>query len=202
MRQALRSGVSWPRRVAGPGSFSRSCDAPVNIIALCPWSPMLPITSRAPATPIRVYAPPVDRPGDEDDGLAVDVIEAMFTLDHSALATISTDGRRSALAKRLERLAKIQSRLTLDRPADYHQQVLRYGEHSLTLLSTGVENFGMSALCSFHMGTPVVGFNVQSLAEVANPQNSASWLPVKLQVVNQVRPRYLRRPTVGAFWKR
>jgi hypothetical protein len=142
-----------------------------NVVA-CPWSPMLPVTKRVPDGPVRIYVPPVDRPGDEDDGLAVDVVEAMFALDRHARATISTDGRRSALAKRLERLVKIEPRLTLDKPADYHQQVLRHGEHSLTLLSTVVENFGMSALCSFHMGTPVIGFNIPSLDEVANRKNS------------------------------
>jgi glycosyltransferase involved in cell wall biosynthesis len=138
----------------------------------CPWSPVLPITERSHAGPVKVYVPPVDRPGEDDESTAVDIIEAVLSLNKSVQATISTDGRRSALAKRLERLAKAQPRLTLDRPADYHQQVLRYGEHSLTMLTTVVENFAMSALCSFHMGTPVVGFNAPSLDEVANPQNS------------------------------
>jgi hypothetical protein len=141
-------------------------------VVFCPWSPMLPITRRSSSSPVQVYVPPVDRPGDEDDGLAVDVVEAMLTLNHSAKATISMDGRRGAIAKRLERLAKAEPRLTLDKPADYQQQVLRYSDHSLTLISTVVENFGMSALFSFHMGTPVVGFNIQSRNEMANPQNS------------------------------
>jgi glycosyltransferase involved in cell wall biosynthesis len=147
-------------------------DRGAHNVVHCPWSPVLPITERSHDGPVRVYVPPVDRPGDDDESVAVDVIEAMLSLDRAAQATISTDGRRSALAKRLERLAKVQPRLTLDRPADYQQQVLRYGEHSLTLLTTVVENFAMSALCSFHMGTPVIGFKAPALDEVANIQNS------------------------------
>jgi glycosyltransferase involved in cell wall biosynthesis len=153
----------WTRLLVARGAHN---------VTFCPWSPMLPITERSPTGPVQVYVPPVDRPGDEDDGLAIDVIEAMFALDHRAQATISADGRRGAVAKRLDRLARAEPRLTLDRPVDYHQQVLRFGEHSLTLLSSAIENFGMSALCSFHMGTPVVGFNIQSLDEVASTQNS------------------------------
>lgn len=141
-------------------------------IVFCPWSPMLPITKRLPDKTVRIYVPPIERAGDEDGDLAVDVVEAALTLDKLVQATISMNGCRSSVAKRLERLARVEPRLTLDRPADYHQQVLRYGEHSLTLLSTVMENFCMSALCSFHMGTPVVGFNVQSLDEVANQRNS------------------------------
>ena len=50
--------------------------------------------------------------------------------------------------------------------------MLRYGEHSLTLLPEAGENFGMAALCSLHMGTPVVGFSSPPLDEVADPGNS------------------------------
>lgn len=138
----------------------------------CPWSPMLPITERAPVEPVRVYVPPANRPCDRDDNVAVDVIEAMLTLNSFVQATIAMDGRRSTTVKRLERMAKAEPRLILARPADYHQQVLRYSEHSLTLLPTVVENFSMSALCSLHMGTPIVGFNVPARAEVTSPQNS------------------------------
>ena len=118
----------------------------------CPWSPMLPITERAPVEPVRVYVPPANRPCDRDDNVAVDVIEAMLTLNSFVQATIAMDGRRSTTVKRLERMAKAEPRLILARPADYHQQVLRYSEHSLTLLPTVVENFSMSALCSLPHG--------------------------------------------------
>jgi hypothetical protein len=141
-----------------------------NNIVLCPWSPMLPVTLRVPTGPARVYVPPAAP--EDDDVLAVDIIDAMFELDRRAQATISMDGRRGAIAKRLERLARAQPRLELARPEDYHRQVLRYGGHSLTLLSRAAEGFGMAALCSLHMGTPVVGFAAPPLDEVASPGNS------------------------------
>jgi hypothetical protein len=131
---------------------------------------MLPITLRAPVAPVRVYVPPTS-PG-EDDTLVVDVIEAMFELDRHVQATIALDGCRGGTVKRLERMARAQPRLVLARPEDYHRQILRYGEHSLTLLAGATGSFGMSALCSLHMGTPIVGFAVSPLDEMAYPGNS------------------------------
>jgi glycosyltransferase involved in cell wall biosynthesis len=154
--------LHWARVLEGRGARN---------VVLCPWSPVLPITIRTLVPPVRVYVPPVDRPG-EDDELAVDVVEGLLALDRAVVATVSIDGRRGALAKRLDRLAHIEPRLTLDRPLDYHHQILRYGDHSLTLLSAVVENFAIPALCSFHMGTPVIGFNAPTLAEAASPQNA------------------------------
>jgi hypothetical protein len=141
-------------------------------VAACPWSPMLPVTLRALTRPVRVYVPPHDRPGDVDDALAVDIVEAMLDLDRDVQATISTDGHRGAVVKRLERLAKASRRLTLARPEDYHRQVLRFGEHSLTLLAPVVENMGMSALCSLHMGTPIIGLDVPPFDEIAAATNA------------------------------
>jgi hypothetical protein len=138
----------------------------------CPWSPMLPITLRALTTPVQVYMPPVLRPGDIDDSLVVDIVEAMLDLDRYVRATVSTDGHRGGVVKRLERLAKSQRRLTLAKPEDYHRQILRFGEHSLTLLAPAIENMGMSALCSLHMGTPLIGLDVPPFDEIAGPKNS------------------------------
>jgi glycosyltransferase involved in cell wall biosynthesis len=141
-----------------------------NVVA-CPWSPMLPATRRSPAGPFRLYVPPVLRPGGDDD-TALAVVEAVLARDRGALVAVSTCGRHHAAAKRLDRLARAEPRLTLDRPVDYHRHLLRYGEHSLTLLPAVPENFAMVALCSLHMGTPVVGLDAAPLGELANGENS------------------------------
>jgi hypothetical protein len=157
---------------------------------LCPWSPMLPVTNRQPDGSLKVYVPPVDRPEDSGDGSVIDVVEALFEYDQSVQVTVSMDGRRGVLVKRLENLAKIEPRLTLDRPVNYQQQLLRCGEHSVTLLSSTIYNFGMWALFSLHMGTPIVGFDTQTLDELANPRNSilvpcsaASFVPDELTLL-------------------
>jgi glycosyltransferase involved in cell wall biosynthesis len=168
-----RAGPRFGRIMAPTYRWARLFDAMgARNVATCLWSPMLPVTLRTPADPVRVYVPPAERPGDMDDGLAVAVVEALLELDRSVLITVATDGCRGGVVRRLERLAKAEPRLTLARPEDYHRQVLRYGEHSLTLIVAAAEGFGMSALCSLHMGTPVVGFAAAPLAELAGPGNS------------------------------
>jgi glycosyltransferase involved in cell wall biosynthesis len=169
----VRAGPRFGRIMAPTYRWARFFAAlGARNVVTCPWSPMLPVTLRAPADPVRVYVPPIERPGEADDGLVVEVVEALLELDRSVRATVAIDGRRGGVVRRIERRAKAEPRLTLARPEDYHRQVLRYGEHSLTLIPGGAEGFGMSALCSLHMGTPVVGFDTPPLAELAGPGNS------------------------------
>jgi hypothetical protein len=153
----------WARMFADTGV--------VNVVP-CPWSPMLPITLRTHVGPVRVYVPPGDRPIEGDDVLIIDVAEAMIELDRSVEITISIDGHRGTTVKRLERLAKAKPRLTLIRPEDYQRQIIRYTEHSLTLLPSLFESFGISALCSFHMGTPIISLDMPPLEEMASSRNS------------------------------
>lgn len=139
-----------------------------NVVA-CPWSPLLPVTTRIYPVdrPARVYVPPVDRPGSTVPAAAVEVVAALLANRSGATATVSLDGRPRATAHRLRRLAhEYPGRLILLPREDYDRQLLRHGEHDVTLLTATSEVFGMTALCAVHMGTPVVGYAVAPLEEV------------------------------------
>lgn len=138
-----------------------------NVVA-CPWSPVLPVTVRVEAIDApRLYVPPADRPGPAAPDAAAAAIGPALAVQPHAVATVSLDGRPRPAARDLRRLARaFPGRLTLLTGEDYDRQLLRYGEHDLTLLTGTAGGFGVAALCSLHMGTPVVGYLAQPLEEV------------------------------------
>jgi hypothetical protein len=131
-----------------------------NVIP-CAWSPVLPPTRKDRRdTELRVYVPPAAG----NDALAV--IEALLG-NYRFTASVSADGHCPAALRRFRRLAReYRDRLTILPREDYDRQLASYAEHDLTLLAVGQTALGMEALCSIHMGTPVLAYRVHPLDEI------------------------------------
>jgi hypothetical protein len=149
--------------------------ARLKSVVACPWSPVLPVTTPTGTevvTGLRLYVPPIDRSRSTSPDAAMTVIGSVLAARPAVVATVSLSGRDRSASQRLRRLARTSGgRLTLLGGEDYDRQLLRYGEHDLTLLTATSEVFGIAALCSLHMSTPVVGYLTQPLTEIVGDRS-------------------------------
>ncbi len=139
----------------------------LNNVVAAPWSPMRAVTRKRPGPPgpMRYHVPLA---GSMAAGVPAEAVGMMRSLMAATPCefTVSHSHWAPATLRMLVRLAREVPRLTLVKAGVYDSHLVELAAHDATVVLSQLDPFGMSALCSLHMGTPVIAYKTPPMNEI------------------------------------
>jgi len=153
---------------------------------LIPFDTGLPITkknSQIDERNIKLFLPWFDRNARCSGGQFISILKFLLERMQEARLTvaITTSSFSPSIAKFFTNMRKTcGDRVVLKRGTPYNKRPPLYADHDLTVLPAECDNYGLCALTSLTMGTPVLSTAISPQIDFLYPDNNAELIVTKL----------------------